>query len=109
MKGNLLKIVDESEILNSKVFSLVRLKILWALSELGRDGATARQIRTGLKIGNEGTTYSNLNALAEMGYLKKEIVSFESKEMELYSITDEGLEEWEKIRNWLAMLINGGE
>ncbi len=109
MKGNLLTIIDASEVLNSRVFSLIRLKILWALSELGDDGATARQIRTGLKIGSEGTTYSNLNALVEMGYLRKEMVSFESKEIELYAITHEGLEEWEKIREWLAMLINGGE
>jgi DNA-binding PadR family transcriptional regulator len=107
MKGNLLTIVDESKYLNSKVFSLVRLKILWSLSELGIDGATARQIRTGLNIGNEGTTYANLNALTEMGYLKKEIVSFEKKEIELYSITQEGLEEWEKIKKWLGTLING--
>ena len=108
MNGDLLTIIDASEMLDARVFSLVRLKILWALSELGDDGATARQIRTGLRIGSEGTTYSNLNTLVEMGYLRKEMVTFESREIELYVITYEGLEEWQKIRMWCSMRTNGG-
>jgi len=42
MKENFLEIVDEAGNLNSKLFSLSRIKILWALSQLGEDGATAR-------------------------------------------------------------------
>ena len=107
MKGHLLEVVNEAESLNSKIFSLIRLEIMWALSELGEDGATARQIKSGLKIRNDGTTYSNLNALVDMEYLKKEFVTFESKELEVYSITLEGLEEWNKTKKWLDMLVCG--
>ncbi len=53
---------------------------MWALSELGEDGATARQIKNGLNIGNDGSTYSNLNALVEMGYLRMEKVTFETRQ-----------------------------
>lgn len=110
MTDKFLEIVDGSGSLNSKLFSLVRIKILWALSELGEDGATARQIKNGLKIGNDGSTYSNLNMLVEMGYLRMREVPFEGKEnLELYSITSAGLEEWNKIKNWLEMLVCGDE
>ena len=106
MKDNFLEIVNYSGNLNSKLFSLNRMKILWALSELGEDGATARQIKNGLNIGNDGSTYSNLNALVEMGYLRMEKVSFETKDnLELYVITPAGLEEWDKIKTWLDMLV----
>ncbi|UUX92963.1 transcriptional regulator [Methanoplanus endosymbiosus] len=106
MEEKFLEIVDESGNLNSKLFSLIRIKILWALSELGEDGATARQIKNGLNIGNDGSTYSNLNALTDMGYLRMQKVPFESKEnLELYTITPSGLEEWNKIKKWLVMLI----
>lgn len=106
MEEKFLEIVEESGNLNSKIFSLIRIKILWALSELGEDGATARQIKNGLNIGNDGSTYSNLNALTDMGYLRMQKVPFESKEnLELYTITPSGLEEWNKIKKWLVMLI----
>ncbi|MEA2035392.1 MAG: transcriptional regulator [Euryarchaeota archaeon] len=110
MKENFLEIVDEAGNLNSKLFSLSRIKILWALSQLGEDGATARQIKNGLNIGNDGSTYSNLNALVDMGYLRMEHVTFESKDnLELYSITPAGLEEWNRIKKWLDMLVCGDE
>jgi DNA-binding PadR family transcriptional regulator len=107
MKGNLLDVVDEAENLNANAFSLTRIKILWALSELGEDGATARQIKNSLKIGNDGSTYSNVNALVEMGYLRMEKVTFESRTLELYAITPAGLEEWNRIKKWLDMLVCG--
>jgi DNA-binding MarR family transcriptional regulator len=110
MKERFLEIVNESGNLNSKLFSLSRIKIMWALSELGEDGATARQIKNGLNIGSDGSTYSNLNALVEMGYLRMEKVRFESKEnLELYVLTPAGLEEWNKIKNWFDMLVCEGE
>ncbi|QYZ80178.1 transcriptional regulator [Methanofollis formosanus] len=109
MEGNLLDVVDWAENLNSNLFSLNRIKILWALSDLGDEGATARQIKNSLKIGNDGSTYSNLNALVDMGYLRMEKVTFESKNLELYSITPVGLEEWKKIKKWFGLLIGGDE
>lgn len=109
MKGSLLDVVDGAENINANAFSLTRLKILWALSELGEDGATARQIKSSLKIGNDGSTYSNLNALLDMGYLRMKKVTFESRILELYSITPAGLEEWNRMKKWLDLLVCGDE
>ena len=42
MQNDILSILNESEGLNAKVFSLVRLKLLASLAALGPDGATYR-------------------------------------------------------------------
>jgi len=47
MPDDLITIVEESEAVDSTLISRVRLEILWALSELGEDGATARQLKAG--------------------------------------------------------------
>jgi DNA-binding PadR family transcriptional regulator len=104
MPDDLIAIVEESEVMNGTLISRVRLEILWALSELGEDGATARQLKGGLNL-NDGVLYANLRKLVDMGYLRFEKVTLEGKELELYSITPEGLLEWERIRGWLCKLL----
>jgi len=104
MPDNLISVVEESEDLNSSLISKIRLEILWALSELGEDGATARQLKAGLNL-SDGATYTNLKKLAGMGYLRCEKVIFEGEELELYAITSEGLTEWQRVRNWLCKLL----
>jgi hypothetical protein len=42
MNHDVLSILNESEALNAKIFSLVRLKLLASLAALGPDGATYR-------------------------------------------------------------------
>ena len=108
MSQDLVAIVEESEDLNDTIISKVRLELLWALSELGPDGATARQLKGGLGL-NDGVLYSNLKKLNKMGYLKCEKVTLEGKELELYSITPEGCEEWNKVKAWLCKLLGCGE
>ena len=109
MPDDLIAIVEESEDVNSALISRVRLEILWALSELGEDGATARQLKAGLNLG-DGVLYANLKKLVEMGYLRSEKVTLEGKELELYAITPEGLLEWRRVRSWLCKLLGcGGE
>ena len=39
MQNDVLSILNESQALNAKIFSLVRLKLLASLAALGRDGA----------------------------------------------------------------------
>jgi len=104
MSDDIIAIVEESEDVNSALISRVRLEILWALSELGDDGATARQIKAGLNL-NDGVLYANLKKLFEMGYLRSEKVSLEGKEIDLYAITPEGLIEWRRLRSWLCKLL----
>lgn len=109
MPDDLIAIVEESEDVDSTIISRVRLEILWALSELGEDGATARHLKAGLNLG-DGVLYANLKKLVEMGYLRSEKVTLEGKELELYAITPEGLLEWRRVRSWLCKLLGcGGE
>jgi len=104
MPDDLVSIVEESGDVDSAVISRVRLEILWALSELGEGGATARQLKGGLNL-SDGVLYANLKKLVGMGYLRSEKVTFEGKELELYAITPEGLDGWRRVRGWLCKLL----
>lgn len=104
MPDDLMDIVDESEEINTDLISKIRLELLWSLSDLGEDGATARQLKSALNL-NDGAVYSNLKKLEYQGYLKRENIIFEGKELELWSMTSEGLKEWQKVKNWLCSLL----
>jgi len=105
---DVLSVLNESQALNAKIFSLVRLKLLASLAALGPDGATYRELKAALEI-QDGVLYANLNVLKEMGYLISEKVTFERKELELFAITPEGLEEWRRTREWLCKFLCCGD
>jgi hypothetical protein len=107
MQDDLLTILNESEGLNAKAFSLVRLKLLAGLAAPGPDGATYRELRAALNI-NDGVLFANLNVLKDMGYLTSGKITSEGKELELYIITAEGLDEWDRIRAWLCRFLRCG-
>jgi len=104
MADDLLSIIAGSADINEKLISRVRLEILWALSDLREDGATARQLKAGLNL-NDGVLYSNLKKLEDFGYLRCQKTTIEGKELELYSITSDGITEWRKVRTWLRKLL----
>ena len=104
MQSDFLTLMAESQTLNSKVFSLVRLKLLGSLAVLGPDGATFRELKAGLEIA-DGVLFSNVKVLIGMGYLESEKVRFEGREMELYRITDEGLTAWQQTQQWLCKYL----
>jgi len=108
MQNDILSILNESEALNAKVFSLVRLKLLASLAVLGFDGATYRELKAALDI-NDGVLFANLNVLKDMGYLTSEKITSEGKELELYIITPEGQDEWKRTKAWLCRFLNCGE
>lgn len=108
MQNDVLSLLNESQALNAKVFSLVRLKLLASLAALGPDGATYRELKAALDI-NDGVLYSNLNVLKDMGYLISEKITFERKELELFTITAEGHDEWTRTRNWLCKFLSCGD
>lgn len=107
MSEDLVALVEESESINGAIISKVRLELLWSLSELGEDGATARQLRAALNL-SDGVLYSNLKKLEDMEYLRSEKVSLEGRELELYAITSEGLNEWERVKSWLCKILGCG-
>jgi len=104
MHSDFLSVMNESAALNAKVFSLVRLKLLASLAVLGPDGATYRELKATLEI-NDGVLFSNLHVLIEMGYLVSEKITSEGKGLELFSITPEGLEEWNIVKEWLCRFL----
>lgn len=95
-----LKLLSEARALNSKAFSLVRLELLSSLSSLAPEGATYREIKPILDV-SDGLLFSNLNALIEMGYVKKQEVELEGRKLDVFKITGAGMEEWLRIRAWL--------
>lgn len=99
------QIIKSSEALNSKIFTLTRIKIIHSLFYLGPDGATFRELSVGLGI-PDGLLYSNLKTLERMGILGSEKVILEGKELESYHITDEGANEWKKGMIWLKKFLN---
>jgi len=107
MHHDVLSIVNESQALNAKMFSLVRLKLIASLAALGPDGATYRELKAALEI-NDGVLYSNLNVLKDFGYLTSEKIIFEGKELELFAITLQGLDEWARTREWLCKFLQCG-
>jgi len=107
MQNDILSILNESEGLNAKVFSLVRFKLLASLAALGQDGATYRELKAALDI-NDGVLFANLNVLKDMGYLTSGKITSEGKELELYTITPEGQDEWKRMRAWLCRFLHCG-
>jgi DNA-binding MarR family transcriptional regulator len=107
MQNDILSILNESDALNAKVFSLVRLKLLVSLAALGPDGATYRELKAALGI-KDGVLFANLNALKDMGYLTSEKITSQGKELELYTITPEGQAEWKRTKTWLCRFLPCG-
>ncbi len=106
MKDYIIGLVGEAKVLNSKVFSLPRILILTVLEKLGRDGSTYRELKAGLEM-EDGTLFSNINVLEEMGYIKKEKVELDNKEMHSYWITHEGIEALKALRLWFKKWVDG--
>lgn len=107
MPDDILSIMNESGGLNAKAFSLARLKLLASLATLGPDGATYRELKAALDI-NDGVLFANLNVLKDMGYLTSGKITSEGKELELYTITAEGQDEWKRMRTWLCRFLRCG-
>jgi DNA-binding MarR family transcriptional regulator len=107
MQNDILTILKESEGLNGKVFSLIRLKLLASLGTLGPDGATYRELKAALDI-NDGVLFANLNVLKDMGYLTSGKITSEGKELELYTITPDGQDAWKRTRTWLCRFLHCG-
>jgi len=104
MHSDFLSVMNESQALDAKVFSLVRLKLLASLAVLGPDGATYRELKAALGI-NDGVLFANLNVLKDNGYLVSGKITSDGKELELYTITQEGVEEWDRVKNWLCRFL----
>ena len=99
--------IEESGIVNSKLVSFVRIKILSSLYVLGPDGATFRELKATLDI-PDGLMYSNLKVLEEMNIIRSEKIRLDGKSLESYKMTNEGYSQWETTRSWLYRFLESG-
>ena len=102
--SNLLELIDDAKALNSKVFSLIRLELLANIAVFGRDGVSNRELATTLNV-SDGALHANLKFLNEIEYINSEQVKIDDKELYVYKITNLGLEEFEKIKQWLVKFV----
>jgi hypothetical protein len=105
MQQDFLTIIEEANALNSKIFSLIRFELMANLVIFGNDGVTYRELKAALKL-NDGVLYSNLQTLAIMGYVSVSTIKYENKDLQLFKITPEGLNEWMNVRAWLCKFLN---
>ncbi|MFH1199806.1 MAG: transcriptional regulator [Candidatus Micrarchaeota archaeon] len=105
---DIVALFGEANSLNSKIFSLPRLKLLLALDAFGRDGVQFRELRAALNL-SDGALISNLNYLAKSNYVKKKEENVDQKAIDVYCITTEGKEMLKKVREWLGKWIAAGE
>ncbi len=107
MDNDFLSLVEESKALNSSVFSLIRLQLLFSIASVGRDGVTYRELKAALNV-TDGALYTNLESLKETGYITSKTITLEGKKLESYQITSEGQLAWEHAKSWLKKLVECG-
>ena len=106
MASDLLALAANSKAINSKAFSVPRILILSAISELRGEGASFRELRDALSM-KDGTIFANLNALIEMRYIRMEKTKVNGEKTAVYYITDEGTEGLLHLKEWAAKWVGG--
>jgi DNA-binding MarR family transcriptional regulator len=104
MQEDFLRIINEAHALNSKLFSLIRLELMANLAIFREDGITYRELKSALGL-SDGVLFSNLQALQGMGYVSFSTIKLENKELQLWKITPDGLNEWKNVRKWLCKFL----
>jgi len=107
MNNDFLSLIKESVVLNSDVFSLIRLLLLSSIADVKEDGVTYRELKAALKV-SDGALFTNLKFLQKTGYVTSEEIILEGKKLQLYKITQEGSLAWERIKNWLKKFVKCG-
>ncbi len=102
MNDEIQELLDSSEKLNSKTISLTRCLILGLLSYFA-DGIQYRELKSSLKI-SDGKLIANLNELKTMGYIQKSEVEIDQRRIDVYSLTQTGRNELNKIIDWMKAI-----
>jgi DNA-binding MarR family transcriptional regulator len=104
------KLLEISEKLSSKTVTLTRCLILGLLAYFS-DGIQYRELKTALKT-SDGKLIANLNELKTMGYIAKAEVQVDQRTVDVYSLTEKGRNELNKIVEWMKTIekiANEGE
>ncbi|MHA1674466.1 MAG: transcriptional regulator [Promethearchaeota archaeon] len=93
------QILDEYYLINSKIFTPTRILIL-NLLHFHRDGLQFREMNESIKI-SDGNLYSNLEMLKNLTVIQSEKVQIDNKMLEIYTISEKGIQELAQIDLWL--------
>jgi DNA-binding MarR family transcriptional regulator len=96
------KLLDLSDKLSSKTVTLARCLILGLLAYF-TDGIQYRELKTALKM-SDGKLIANLNELKTIGYIDKSEVQVDQKTIDVYSLTEKGRNELNKIIGWMKTI-----
>jgi Winged helix DNA-binding domain len=96
----------EAKALNAGIISLPRLLILHELSNYYPDGALFRDLRP-LQL-TDGNLLYNLRALEKIHYIRHQVAKVEHKKLDAYFITQEGLDAFSKVKEWLGKISKKG-
>jgi DNA-binding MarR family transcriptional regulator len=96
------KLLDVSDKLSSKTVTLTRCLILVLLSYFA-DGIQYRELKSALKM-SDGKLIANLNELKTMGYITKSEVEVDQRKLDIYSLTEKGRSELNKIIDWMKLI-----
>jgi len=102
MNDDIYLLLNASEKLNSRVVSLTRCLVLTLLAYFV-DGVQYRELKTALKI-SDGKLISNLNELKIMGYVVKSEAEVDKRKMDVYSLTEKGRNELNKVVEWMRLI-----
>jgi DNA-binding MarR family transcriptional regulator len=103
MKDNVQALFHASEKMNGGAMSLLKCLILTMLFYY-KDGLQFRELKTAFQI-SDGKLVHNLNQLAEFRYIEKSKISFDNKQLTIFSLTSEGQKEVEKMGEWMEAVI----
>lgn len=99
--NDLQRFVEHSNKINGRVLSFTRFLMLTLLAYF-QEGIQYRELRVALKI-SDGKLVSNLRYLTKMGYVRKFLVNYDNKKLDVYALTEEGKKELELVTEWLAL------
>jgi DNA-binding MarR family transcriptional regulator len=103
MNNDIKLLLETAQTLNEKAISLTRcmLLILIAYSE---DGIQYRELKAALNL-SDGKLISNLRQLMAMGYIRKDEIQLDNKQMAAYTLTLEGKNELIRIQTFIETYL----
>ncbi len=96
------KLLELSDKLSGKTVTLARCLILGLLAYFA-DGIQYRELKNALKM-SDGKLIANLNELKTMGYIGRSEVQVDQRTIDVYSLTEKGRNELNKIIEWMKTI-----
>lgn len=94
--------------LNRTSESLTSCLVLGMLKYAGKDGLQYREFQSSLNI-TDGRLIAILAKLEELRYIKRQMARLGSREISIYSITEEGKENLKTIVDWMENLVKAAK